>query len=564
MSSPPARELGRFERLCYERDERDQALAKTGHPKGFWFDQTAGDYAVRWFEKYCRHHKGEWAGRPLLLERWQKWILSRIFGWKRPDGTRRFRKAWIELPRKNGKTQIGGGTGLFLLVGDNEPGAEVYTTATAKEQALICHEAARGMVRVSPKLAEVVHVPKSKHANIVCDRLGSKMQILSSDYGTLDGLSPHGDIRDEVHAWTDHELAAVLNTAMGARRQPLTLEITTAGTYDAEGVGWQHHEYATQVIEGDFEDDRLFVYIAAIDEKDDPWDPASWSKANPNLGVSLKMDFIAEQATEARRRPTLANDFLRLHCNRWVQQVTRWLNVDAWRECGDEALDERALRESVCFGGLDLSRTTDLTAFVLIFELPNDVIALLPTFWLPEAKLEEEQQKKGQGRYRDWAERGFIQTTPGNVVDYNFVRRTINEQAAKFPKLREIGFDPYNAVQMATDLISDGLPMVEVRQGPPSLSEACKYFEGRILERKVRHAGHPVLGWCVGNAVARKDANDNIAPDKKRAKEKIDGVSATVTGLARFVRALVGPRNPYEDRGFIQLGGADEAADDSA
>lgn len=547
----PARELGRLERLCRERNERDLELARHGHPKGFWFDKAAGDYVVRWMEKYLRHHLAEWAGRKLLLEEWQKENLRQIFGWKRADGTRRFRKAWWETPRKNGKTQIGGGVGLFLFTGDSEPGAEVYTTAVKKDQALICHHAARGMAQQSPELKQIISIPKAKNANLTCSTLGSKMQALASDYGSLDGLNPNGDIRDEVHAWTDHELAAVLNTAMGSRRQPLTLEITTAGTYDAEGVGWQHHNYAVELLERTFEDDRQFVYIAAIDEEDDPWDPKTWAKANPNLGISLKPDFIADQAAEAQRSPIVANDFLRLHCNRWTSQVERWLNIERWKEC-TKPLDLAACATLPCFGGLDLSKTTDLTAFVLTFILPDGEIGLLPTFWLPEAKLEEEKTKKGMRRYRDWADHGFIRVTPGAVVDYAFVRKEINEQAKRF-RILEIGFDEYNATQISSELISDGLKLAVVRQGPPSLSEACKFFEGKILERKVRHGGHPVLAWCVGNAVARSDANGNIAPDKKRAKDKIDGVSATVTGLTRYVQAPVTGKHAYESGGFRQI-----------
>jgi phage terminase large subunit-like protein len=543
-----------LERLAYERHESDLALTRQsgGHPKGFYYDESAAGHVVAWIEKYCRHHKGEWAGRPLLLEPWQKFIVGSLFGWKRADGTRRFRKAWIEIPRKNGKTELAAAIGLYLLVGDNEPGAEVYMTATKKEQALICHEASRGIVRQSPTLRRFVHVPRSKKSNLVCERLGAKLEVLASDYGSLDGLSPHGDIRDEVHAWTDHGLAAVLNTAMGARRQPLTLEITTAGTYDPDGVGWQHHDYAVQVLERAFEDERQFSFITGLDEGDDAWDARSWAKANPNLGVSLKMQYVKEQAEEARHNPRLANDFLRLHCNRWTQQVKRWLNIERWNECPTEPLDLNALTTTPCFGGLDLSKTTDLTAFVLIFILP-DGLGLLPRFWIPTSKLDEERDR-GERRYFDWVERGFITATPGDVVDYAFIREEVKRLGQRFRGIKDIGFDPYNATQIATELQSDGFSMVEVRQGPPSLSEACKLFERQILARKVFCGGNPVMGWCVSNAVVREDANGNIAPDKARAKSKIDGVSATVTGLARYVVAPHARKSVYETRGFKCLG----------
>lgn len=534
------RPVGRLERLCYDRMEREHELARTGHPKGFTFDAKAGLFAVNWIEKYCRHHKGEWKGRPLKLQWEQKWCIANLFGWKRPDKTRRFRKSWEEVPRKNGKTEKAAGKACFLFVGDNEPGAEVYTTATAKEQAAICHAAARGMVTQSPELRRFVRVPKKENGNLVCETLGSKMQILSSDFGTLDGLSPHGDIRDEVHAWTDHELAGVLNTAMGSRRQPMTIEVTTAGVYNPDGVGWQHHDYATSILEQEFEDDRQFVFITAMDEKDDPFDPATWSKANPNLGVSLKLDYIADQANEAHRNPRALNDFLRLHLNQWTSVVTRWFNMDRWRECPSEALklDELAAAcgagKVKCYGGIDLSRTTDLTAFVNVFIFENDDIGLLPRFWLPQARIDEELQRSGQSKFKGWVEAGFIVPTPGEVVDYGFVKKQIMDDYARF-KHKEIAFDPYNATQATTELYGDGLPLVEVRQGPPSLSAACKHLERAVLQRKVRHGGNHVMTWNIGNAVARSDANGNIAPDKLRSKNKIDGVSATVTALSRYV-----------------------------
>jgi phage terminase large subunit-like protein len=527
---------GRLERLAYERHERDLALAAApgGHPRGFWFDAEAGDFAVRWIEKYCKHHKGEWAGRPLQLEEWQKFCVRSLFGWKRADGTRRFRKGWIEVPRKNGKTELAAAVGMELLVADGEPGAVVYSTATMRDQARILWSAAKAMVKASPDLASAV---KPFRSTLVCD--DSKFEPLSADHNTLDGLNPHGDLRDEVHAWAAHELAGVLDTATGARRQPLTLEITTAGTYDPNGVGWQHHEYAAQVVEGAFEDDRLFVFIAAIDDEDDWRDEATWIKANPNLGVSLKREYLREQVEEAERNPSKLNDVLRLHFNRWTRQVERWLSVERWKESEAKArITEDMLLGRQCVGGLDLSTKLDLTAFVLVFPADDGWLDLLCRFWLPENTMIA-QAKAGRRHYEQWAKEGWITLTSGDVIDYAFIRREVNELADRYA-LGELGYDPFNATQIANELTDDGFTMIEVRQGPPSLSEACKLFEAKIVERKVRSTGkpggpNPVLAWMVGNATKRSDANSNIAPDKKRSKDKIDGVSATVTALTRIV-----------------------------
>jgi len=558
------RPIGKYERLAIERHDRDLALAAgpEGHPKGYVFDPAAGDRVIRWIQRYCRHWKGEWAGQLIRLEPVQKWWLRVLFGWKRADGTRRFRKAWIEICRKNAKTTIAAAIGLYMLVGDQEPGAECYTTATSKDQAAILLTDAIEMARVSPELSKYVRHLRSKGGTLYCERLRSKMQSLSSESRTKDGLSPHFDGRDEVHEWNDPDLAAKLDTAMGARRQPLTLEITTAGVYDETGLGWQHHAYATQVLEGLFEDDRLFVFIAAVDDDDDPLnDPSCWPKANPLLGVSCKRDFLAEQVQEAKNNPSEANKVLRLHFGKWTAQVTRWFDLERWRASDPhtpaEAVARRPERESAlagrtCFGGLDLSSKLDLTAFVLAFPGEGDVLELLARFWLPEATVERELKKRGRRHYRDWVDHGWITTTPGEVIDYAFIKREVLELSKRY-RVQEIGFDPYNATQISIELAAEGLQLVEVRQGPPSLSEACKTLEAAVVARKVRHGGNPVLTWCVDNAVKREDANANIAPDKQRAKDKIDGVSATVTALSRYVNAeKLGP-NPYETRGFRSL-----------
>jgi phage terminase large subunit-like protein len=528
---------GKLERLAYERNERDLALTRQpgGHPRGLVFDAEAGERVVRFIEGYCRHHKGEWNGRALLLEPWQKWLIRTLFGWRRADGTRRFRKAWIEIPRKNGKTELAAAIGLYLLIADGEAGAEVYTTATKRDQAAICHTAAREMVRASPNLARFVHVPKKEHGNLVCSRLGSKMQILASDSGTLDGLSPSGDIRDEVHQWKDPRLAGVLDTATGARRQPMTVEITTAGVYDVEAVGWQHHEYAMHVLQGAFEDDRTFAFIAAIDEEDDPWAEDVWRKANPNLGISPKLDYIREQVEEARRLPHKQNEILRDHFNRWTQQVTRWLPIDNWNACYREDLDVASLAGRECVGGLDLSSTNDLTAFVLLFEQPDGTIDALSRFWLPEETVEA-AIKKGMRHYEQWAKEGLLRTTPGNVVDYDFIRAEVGELGKQY-EIREIAFDPYNATQMSNDLQADGFLLVKTRQGFTTLSEPSKLLEVKVLSGKFRH-NSPVLRWNGLNASIDTDAAGNIKPvkDVKRAN-KIDGIAATVTALSRLVQA---------------------------
>lgn len=544
-SLPAKRSLCKLEQLGRERHERDLALAyggrrvrdprDTSHPRGLWLDADAGAYAVRWIEKYGRHHKGEWAGRQLILADWQRQNITQIFGWRRPDGTRRFRRVWWHSARKNGKTQTAAGVGLFLLVGDAEPGAEVYVTATKREQAAICHEAARQMVKRSPGLRDYVKAPKNKLANLTVDDTASFMGILASDHGTLDGLNPHGDIRDEVAEWTAHELAEVLDTATGSRRQPLTFEITTAGVYDEEGVGWKHHEYAMNVLNGTLEDDALFAYIAAIEEGDDPYDPAAWWKASPNLGISLKLSYMEDEARKARNQPRKLNAFLQKLLNQWTQQVTRWLHPERWIECHRKDFDETKLRGRECIGGLDLSSVSDLTAFVLVFLCPDGSLDVLCRFWLPEDTIAE-ATRRGEAFYAQWEREGLLTATPGNVVDYDFIRAEVNALGEQF-KIKEIAFDPYNATQISNDLQADGFTMHKTRQGFLTLSEPSKLLEVKVMQGRLRH-GSPVLRWNGLNVAVDTDATGNIKPKKdiKRAA-KIDGISALATALSRIVGA---------------------------
>ena len=541
---PAKRTIGKLERLARARHARDLELAggpgwSDRHPSGFWFDQEAGDYVVRWIQKFGRHHKGEWAGRPLILEPWQGANVSSIFGWKRAAGTRRFRRAWWEVPRKNGKTQIAGGVGLYLLVGDNEPGAEVYTTATKKDQAWICHEAARQMVKRSEELRKIVKVPKNRMANLTCEMLGSFMAILASDHGTLDGPMPHGDIRDEVHAWADAGLAEVLDTASGSRRQPLTLEITTAGVYNPEGVGTPHPEYAVDVLEGRLEDDALFVFISALDEGDeDFWDPALWWKASPNLGVSLKLDYMQDQANRALSQPSALNGFLTKLLNRWTQQVDRWLPEDRYRKAEDSKFTEEQLVGLECVGGIDLSLREDVTALVLVFRRPDGGLDMTCRFWLPQETIDEERTK-GRGFWQKWADQGWLTAIPGAVIQHSYVRDAVNETSKRF-NLTAVAYDPAEANLLAGELSEDGFSMVLARQGKLTLSEPSKLLEATIFQSKLRVTGppggpNPIFRWMVGNAVVTRNANGDIQPDKAKARGKIDGISAAVTAMTLIV-----------------------------
>jgi phage terminase large subunit-like protein len=553
LDEPIVRIEGKYERLCWERHARDLALAAQpgGHPKGFVFDQAAGERVVVFIERYCKHHKGEWAGRPLLLERWQKRILVIVFGWMRADGTRRYRTAYIEIPRKNGKSELAGGVGLYLLVADDEPGAEVYSTATKKDQAKIVWGAAEAMVKASPALKKQIRAYKN---SLSCERLGSKFEPLSAESGTMDGLNTHGNLTDEAHAHKDRHVYDVVATSMGSRRQPLNWVITTAGIYDPETIGWELHERAIMVLDGVIDDDFFFAFIASADPGDD-WElPETIAKANPNIGVSVKLDWLLEQRDRAKTTPTFLNTFLRYHLDRWTEQHERWIPIELWNAC-DRVVREKDLLGASCYAALDLSSKLDITALVLCFPRPEKVFDFLFRFWCPEDTIMR-RSKEDRVPYDAWARDGWIIPTPGNVVDYDFPIAELEGLSKRF-SIQETAYDPWNATATATDLMEKGLTLVEFGQGYKSMSEPTKEFEkivvakqaGHMVEREGKAVVHPVMRWMVANVAVKRDPADNLKPDKSSAIGRIDGV---VAGIMSLGRAIVSPEampSVYETRG---------------
>lgn len=545
------RVAGKYERLCWERHERDLRVCygsdwnnpsvygdptRSRHPKGFYFDAEAGARPTTFTERFCKHVEGEWAGQLAVLETWQKDIDAAVFGWKRRDGTRRFRTAYTEIPRKNGKSFKGASTGLYLTTADEEAGAQVYSAATKKDQAKIVHDAATKMVKASPDLKRFLRTFRN---NISCERLGSKFEPLGADSSTLDGLNVHGLIEDETHAHTDRHVHDVLVTAMGARRQPLAWIITTAGTYDPESIGWELHERAIKVLEGVIEDDSFFAVIYAADQGDDWESPETWAKANPNLGVSVKYEYLEQECERAKTTPSYLNTFLRYHLNVWTQQVDRWIPIEYWNAC-ERVVDESAMIGAPCFAAFDLSTKLDITALALCFPKDDGLFDFVWRFWCPEETIQQ-RSKKDQVPYDAWARDGWLIPTPGNVVDYSFVVAEL-EAASQRYVMEEVAFDPWNATQTATELQEQhGLVCVDFGQGYKSMSEPSKEFERLVVSRKLGHATpkgiNPVMRWMVSNVAVRRDPADNIKPDKSSARGRIDGVVAGIMALGRAIVA---------------------------
>lgn len=553
------RAMGRYERACWERHRRDLELAALpgGHPRGFVFSPDHGERVVQFVEGFCRHYKGEWAGRPLLLEEWQRRIIRIVFGWLKPspntagEWVRRFRTAYIEIARKNGKSLLAAALGLYLLIADGEEGAEVYASATKLEQAEIVWLDAVKMAQRSPELRQFLRTFKG---SITCGRTSSFFKPLAADSKKLDGLNPHGNVVDELHAHPERGLWDVLQSAMGARRSPLTLAITTAGHLDTESIGYEQHDYAQKILDGEFEDDTFFAFIAAADPEEDHFTDVALEKANPNIDVSAKRDYLHAQAAKARRLPNAMPEYLTKHLNVWSQQSKGWIALDVWRKCEPAAVDREAreleLRGAECFGGLDLAEKLDLCALVLEFPRPEGFVTIC-RFWLPEERMRSYAQK-GQRFFEQWHRDGWLTCTPGNVIDHEFIQAEV-VALSKVYRIRELAYDPWKATQTATKLLAEGVQMVECRQGFKTYTEPVSDVEVSVVQGRLRHGNNPVLRWCVANAVITSDAAGNRKLDKSKSKGKIDGAVALVMARSRTIVHAVPQGGGVLDQGGILL-----------
>lgn len=505
-------------------------MPRGGERFGAWYDHATAEKAVAFFPRHLRLTEGEWAGRPFVLAPWQAQIVRQVFGWKRADGSRLIRTLYEELPRKNGKTEFAAGIAIVLVVGDGEYGGQVYAMAVAEDQARILFNKAGQMVRMSPTLSKEFELLKP---SIYLPALNASIRPISSKPGSKHGFNPIGALADELHEWSDGELYEVIREGMGARRQPLSVLITTAGEA-RRGFGWEMHERAKKIRDGIIEDPTFLPVIFAADDDDDWTDEAVWAKANPNLGVSPKIEFLRDELQAALESPRKEARFKRYYLNIWTNQAQRWLPMDRWDACSELPFDPKALEGRRCWGALDLSRKVDISAFVLCFP-PDDgeeVWTWLVFLWVPEERMAW-RARNDQVPYPDWARQGLIKATPGNVVDYRVIRADINELGRRYG-IEEIGFDPWNATQLATQLgEEDGFVMVEMRQGNRTLSEPCKFVEGLVLETKLATGGHPVLRWMASNIVVKSDVNENIQPDKAKSTERIDGMTAGIMATGR-------------------------------
>lgn len=520
----------------------------------YWFDERAAAVAVNFFERLLVHVKGEWAGEHFALQEWQRVIVREIFGWKMVGedgerlGVRRYRTVYIEIPRKNGKSTLAAGLALAILYVDGEYGAEVYSAAGDKDQASIVFDLASAMVKQAPELRKRTEVFKK---SIFVQESMSVYRVLSADAYTKHGLNAHGIVVDELHVQPNRDLVDVLVTSTGSRRQPLTILITTAG-FDKESICWEYHERARQIKEGLIVDESFYPVLYGVAEEDDWQDEAVWAKANPGLGVSVKLDYLRQEASRARQTPAYENTFRRLHLNQWTSQESRWIPMEYWDLCNG-AINPKMLEGARCYGGLDLASSSDLAAFVLDFpsEAGEDELhTWLGWFWIPADNLVDKARKDG-APYEVWERQGLIQATAGNVIDYGFIVAKIEELGLVYD-IAEIAFDRWGAFQVSQQLMTLGFTMVGFGQGFASMSGPTKDLLRLIMAGKIRHGGNPVLRWMADNVMVSTDAAGNVKMNKGKSVKRIDGMVAGVMALDRALRHG-SEGSVYEDRGVLVI-----------
>lgn len=502
------------------------------------------------FFRLLRHSKGEWARQPFELQHWQQFVVGSVFGWIRKDGTRRFRTVYEELPRKQGKSTKLAGVGLACLMADEEPGAEIYTAATKRDQARIIFDEAKRMVRASPELRRKLGIFK---LNLSIDSTASKFEPLSSDERTLDGLNPHAVLIDELHKHKSRALLEVLDSAVGSRRQPLIWIITTAGSDDPESVYATENDYAVKVLEGLIEDDSAFVFITTIDKTDRWDDPKTWAKANPNLGVSVKLDDLKRMASKAKKSPSAQVAFKRLRLNVRTAAANKAIDAQTWARNSLGPFDPASMRGRRCYGGLDMSSKVDLTAWVKLFppieeETRWRVVARL---WMP-ADTVADKADRDKVQYQRWIDEGWIEPTGGNVIDHNEIQAAILEDH-RTHELLATAYDPWNATQLAVGLQNDGLQVFEFIQGIRSYTAPTKELEAMLLATKLDHGGNPVLAWMASNLmVTMRGDNKELMPSKKHSRGRIDGMTGLIMAIGRSM--LDNEASPYSDgRGLLVI-----------
>ena len=497
------------------------------------YDKEKADRAVKFIEM-LKHTKGKWAGKRFWLFPWQEQVIRDIFGIVDERGKRQFRTAYVEIGKKNGKSELAAAVALYLLYADNEPSAEVYGAAADRQQASIVFDVAKQMVDMTPALLKRSKIMAATKRIVNYSNAGF-YQVLSAEVGTKHGLNVSGLVLDEVHAQPNRQLYDVLTKGSGdAREQPLYFLITTAGT-DRESICYELHMKALDILAGRKIDHTFSPVVYGLSDDDDWTDERNWYKANPSLGQTIQIERVRDMFRDALDNPAEENVFKQLRLNMWVSSLTRFIPEHIY-DLGNEPIDMESLKGRDCYGGLDLSSTGDITAFVLMFPPRNETekYILLPFFWIPEDTIPL-RVRRASVPYDVWYKQGYLNATEGNVIHYGFIEKFIEDLGKQY-HICEIAFDRWGATQMVQDLEGMGFTVVPFGQGYSSMSPPTKEFYKLLMEGRIIHGGNPVMRWMAGNVVVDRDPAENIKPTNAKSPEKIDGIVAAIMALDRCIR----------------------------
>lgn len=531
-------------KLAIQRHLNDLKASKK---KRIYFDEEAADRVIEFFS-LLKHYKGKYKGENFHLLPWQAFFIAMLFGWKKDNGLRRFTYAYLKVSRKNGKTTLASGICLYGLIADQESASEVYTSATTRDQASICFKDATEIINADQNLKSIVEVWKN---SITCG--SSFLKPVSSEAGNLDGLNPHIALVDEYHAHRDDQVFNVMKSGMGSRTQPIHLTITTAG-FNRTSPCYTYEKTCKRILEGELEDDAQLALIYDLDEEDDYLDPDCWIKANPSLGATPSIEYLEREVQQAKNNPSQLVNLLTKNFNKWTDSSSTWIEYKQWKSCQmPDHIDDDYLSTLDCYGALDLSSTRDITSFTKTW-IDDGVLYSRNTYYIPEETLLA-RVKKDRVRYDVWAEEGWIKITPGNTLDYQYIKQDILQDMDRF-QLKAIAFDRWNSDQLVIWLTGAGVEMYPHGQGFVSMSAPSKKFETMVYQNKFLHDGNPVTAWMLGNIELSTDPSGNIKPDKKKSSEKIDGIVSAIMSLGLIMsndllEAEDGPSRYEEEEGGL-------------
>ncbi|MBX4944628.1 terminase large subunit [Rhizobium binae] len=546
------------------------AWARCSRVPGAWFDQAKADAAVALFPKVFRLTDDRFAGKPFKLGFWQECIVRLLVGWKAPveiideqtgetkyEHVRIFRRLMLWIPRKNGKSEFLAALALLFFILDGVIGGQGFVFAKNEDQAKIIFNKMKAMISMSPQLGDTQVFKKS----IYVPKIRALFELLSGKPEGKHGKSPTVIAGDEMHEWETPDVANFLRQGTGTRLEPIELYASTAGV-KSNRTGWDLWEESQSILEGRIDDPTTLVVIFALDPDDDWADERNWLKANPSLGISPTLQFLRREAAIAKDNPRAEAHFRCYHANQWIDAVVRWLNLKKWDACAADKLIWRewkagkGLEGRKCFAAFDVSSNDDITALILVFPPDETCDRWIVTarFWVPEETVSR-RTKQDRVSYEKWVKIGALDVTPGDYVDQNFVQSAVEEAMSMFD-VALVGYDPWNATKLYTDMVRDGAEeerFLKMRQGIPTLGEPTKLFERLVMSGKLDHGGHPVLRWMAGNAAVKFDDNLNYAPTKKKSAEKIDGIVAAVMAVGLTTAEEIEGPSVYETRGILEI-----------